>query len=191
MVSLYFENEKYDGYYRDKCVFSDQIDIEDCMNVAVVYENGATMSYSLNAFMPWEGYTIVFNGTKGRLEHKCEETVYINGDGTVPGALKADGTWIRIFPHFSPAYGVEVIEGEGGHGGGDKVMLQDLFDSQAELDKYLRAADQRAGAYSILTGIAANKSMRTGRAVLIDELVTDIGQPDFPPMPKNCDLTQP
>ena len=56
------------------------------------------MSYSLNAFMPWEGYIVAFNGTKGRLEHKCEETVYINGDGTVPGELQAEGTTIRIYP---------------------------------------------------------------------------------------------
>ena len=26
------------------------------------------MSYSLNAFMPFEGYRLAFNGTKGRLE---------------------------------------------------------------------------------------------------------------------------
>ena len=31
--------------------------------------------YSLNAFTGWEGYVIVFNGTKGRLEHKMEEAV--------------------------------------------------------------------------------------------------------------------
>ena len=85
---LYLDNESYDGYYRDQCVFSEKIDIEDSMNLVVEYENGVKMSYSLNAFMPWEGYMISFNGTKGRIEHRCEESVYISGDGSVPGASR-------------------------------------------------------------------------------------------------------
>ena len=40
------------------------------MNVIVKYKTGATLSYSLNAFNAWEGYTIAFNGTKGRIEHR-------------------------------------------------------------------------------------------------------------------------
>ena len=36
----------------------------------------------------------------------------------------------------------------------------------------MRRADYRAGAYSILTGIAANISMRTGMPVKVDDLVT-------------------
>ncbi len=71
---VYLDNEQYDGYHRDRCVFSDKIDIEDSMNLVVDYANGVKMSYSLNTFMPWEGYVVSFNGTKGRLEHKCEET---------------------------------------------------------------------------------------------------------------------
>ncbi len=181
--SLYLDNEQYDGYYRDRCVFSSEIDIEDTMNVIVNYENGVKMSYSLNSFMPWEGYIVSFNGAKGRLEHKLQETVYISGDESVPGELRPEGTSINIFPHFKPAYAVEIPQAQGGHGGGDAVMLQDIFAPSAEPDKYLRRADQRAGAYSILTGIAANQSMATSQLVTIDSLVQDIGRPDYPPMP--------
>ena len=46
-----------------------EISIEDTMNVIAKYAGGATLSYSLNAFNAWEGYTVAFNGTKGRLEH--------------------------------------------------------------------------------------------------------------------------
>ena len=67
--------------------------------------------------------------------------------------------------------------------GGDVVMLKDIFAPAAEPDKFLRRADQRAGAYSILTGIAANQSMATSQLVTIDSLVQDIGRPDYPPMP--------
>ena len=62
---LYLENEQYDGYYRDRCVFSPLIDIEDSMNVIVNYDNGAIMSYSLNAFMPWEGYMVQLQRHEG------------------------------------------------------------------------------------------------------------------------------
>ena len=58
-------------------------------------------------------------------------------------------------------------------GGGDKVMLDDLFLPQKPADKYFRAADQRGGAYSILTGIAANHSIRNGKTVEIAELVRE------------------
>ncbi len=182
--TLYLDCEPYDGYQRDRCVFSDQIDIEDSMNVLVDYRNGARMSYSLNAFCPWEGHTVCFNGTRGRMEHKCEESVYINADGSIPGALKKEGTWTRIFPHWRPAYEVPLWEAEGGHGGADPQMLRYIFDGENQPpDKYLRAADQRAGAWSILVGVAANLSMAKHKAVTIDSLVKDISLPDYPPMP--------
>jgi predicted dehydrogenase len=186
--NMYLENEQYDGYYRDKCVFSaeadqDPIDIEDTMAVTVTYRSGARMSYSLHAFMPWEGYTVAFNGSKGRLEHICMETAYFSGDGTVPGELRPEGTKIKVFPHFRSGYEVEVWQSKGGHGGADPVMLRHLFDPNAPEDKYLRAADHRAGAWSILTGVAANRSMERGQPVLIDDLVHGLEEPDCPPMP--------
>jgi predicted dehydrogenase len=184
---MYFDNEKYDSYYRDRCVFSPDIDIEDTMNLVVNYENNVKMSYSLNAFMPWEGYMVFFNGTKGRLEHTAQESVYISGDGSVPGALQREGTRTRVFPHFRPAYELDIWTGTGGHGGGDIVMLKEIFEPGGAPDKYLRAADQRGGAYSILTGIAANRSMETGKLVRVDRLVRGIGRPDYPPMPGHGD----
>lgn len=183
LSSMYLANEGYDGYFRDRCVFSDKIDIEDSMNLVVDYDNGVIMSYSLNAFMPWEGYEVAFNGSMGRLEHKCMESVYISGDGSVPGALQSDGTYIRVYPHFNPGYSIDIWESSGGHGGGDILMLRDIFDPVPDHDKYLRAADHRAGTYSILTGIAANQSMLTGQAVKIADLVHDVDRPEYTLMP--------
>lgn len=186
LTALFLDHEKHDGYFRDRCVFSPDIDIEDTMNVIVKYRSGVTLSYSLNAFMPWEGHTVSINGTRGRIEHRCEETVYINGDGTVPGALKKEGSWTRIYPHWQPAYEVDLWEAEGGHGGADPVMLRYIFDpdNQPE-DKYLRASDERAGAWSIMTGIAANHSMVEDRPIKIDDLVPGLAEPDYPAMPSN------
>lgn len=183
LKELYLDNEQYDGYYRDRCVFSDKIDIEDSMNVVVEYDTGAKLSYSLNAFCPWEGYIVSFNGTNGRLEHVCHESTYINGDGNVPGELLENQTTISVLPHYDPWYNAKLWTGTGGHGGGDPVMLSDIFSSKPSNDKYMRKADQRGGAYSILTGVAANRSMATGQAICIDDLVKNIGQPDYPKMP--------
>ncbi len=187
MKRMYLDQEKYDGYFRDRCVFRPDIDIEDTMNVLVKYNTSVTMSYSLNAFNAWEGYYVIFNGTKGRLEHKMEEQVYVFGDGSVPGAIKGDGTYIRIYPLRDPAYAVDVWTGTGGHGGGDKVMLDEIFLPEKKEDKYMRAADQRSGAYSILTGIAANHCFKSGKEIVIADLVKNIGMPDYPTMPNHTD----
>lgn len=167
--------------HRDQCVFDERIDIEDSMQLVVDYANGAKMSYSLNSFAPWEGYVVTFNGSRGRLEHKCEETAYVNGDGAVPGALQHEGTWIRVYPHREPAYQVKIGVADGGHGGANPVMLGHIFDpDNRPEDPLMRAADHRSGAWSIMTGIAANHSMKSGQAVRIDDLVAGIGMPDYP-----------
>jgi len=64
---LYLDAEHTDGYQRDQSVFGDGISIEDDMAVLVRYASGATMSYHLHAYAPWEGYRVAFNGTRGRL----------------------------------------------------------------------------------------------------------------------------
>ncbi len=184
LKGFYLDHEKHDGYFRDRCVFSRDTDIYDTMNVMADYRSGARLSYSLVAYSPWEGYHVAFNGTRGRLEHKCEETVYVNADGSVPGALKKEGSWIRVYPHWKPAYEVALLSGEGGHGGGDPLLLRELFDPEhAPADPLMRAADQRSGAWSILTGIAANLSIAQDRFVALRELVPDLALPDYPAMP--------
>lgn len=180
---LYYDQESYDGYFRDRCIFSDQIDIEDSMNLAVEYRSGVRMSYVLTAFSPWEGYHVVFNGTKGRLEHLSRESSYVNGDGSVPGEMIASGTTINVMPHFTSGYFVPVNEGVGGHGGGDTLLLDDLFSDRPASDPLIMRADYRAGAYSILTGIAANISMRESRVVEIESLVSGVELPDYPATP--------
>ena len=120
-------------------MFRPDIDIEDTMNVIVKYNTGCTLSYSLNAFNGWEGYNIAFNGTRGRIEHGIQENVTTFGDCSTPGAVKPGGTYIRVYPIREPAYEVPLWpSGKGGHAGGDKVMLDDLFLPDPPADKYMR-----------------------------------------------------
>lgn len=183
LKELYLENEKYDGYHRDQCVWREDHDIEDTMNVLVKYDNNVTLAYSLNAFNSWEGYTIAFNGTKGRLEHSAVESVYVSGTDTVQGGIKEKGITTIVIPLRGPARNIEPWTGTGGHGGGDRVLLDDLFLPAPPADKYLRAADERAGAASILIGVAANQCFQTGQKVAINDLVKGLEDPDYAPMP--------
>lgn len=170
LENLYLNAEKDDGYIRDQSVFGDNISIEDTMSVLVRYRSGAMMSYSLNAYCPKEGFRVVFTGTKGRMELDVTEAVYVNAGGEKQLEGAVEGISITVFPMFDEPYKVEIETGEGGHGGGDPVLLNDIFGTP-EPDPLNRAASHIDGAMSILTGIAANKSIATGMPVDIDKLV--------------------
>jgi len=171
LKGLYLDAETDSGYIRDRSVFADEISIEDTMGVIVRYNTGAIMTYSLNSYMPWEGFCVNFNGSKGRIEYKVTEQCYVNAGGNKEdeGALKDKE--IVVWPMFGAPYTVETEDTVGGHGGGDTVLLNDLFGTP-EPDKFKRAASHIDGAMSILTGIAANKSIAGGLPVKIRDLVT-------------------
>lgn len=176
---MYLNAENEDGYIRDQSVFGDNISIEDDMAVMVRYRNKATMSYHLTAYSPWEGWRIAFNGTKGRLEYDVEESPFLIGTGTDPHTASLGGkevdkvsepVRISLRPHWSKPQTIVVPEIEGGHGGGDDRLLEDIFIGD-KADPLGRAAGHIDGAMSILTGIAANKSFATGLPVDVDTLV--------------------
>jgi len=111
-----------------------------------------------------------FNGTKGRMELDVVEASYVNagGDRNAEGAVV--GKKLIVYPMFGKPYSVPIPEAHGGHGGGDKVMLNDIFGVKSK-DPLNRAASHVDGAMSILTGIAANKSISTGLPVEVKNLV--------------------
>ena len=180
LKALYLDNEKYDGYFRDQCVWRPEINIEDTMNVMVKYDNGAQLNYALSAYDAWEGYHIAFNGTKGRLEHSIVESAGVAGANQTQS--KSEGVTTRIIPLRGQAREITPWTGTGGHGGGDDAMLTEIF-ATAPGDKFKRSADERAVAYSILVGVAANQCFETGKSVRIADLVTGLTPPDRATMP--------
>ena len=84
--------------FRDRCPFAGEIDIWDNMSIVARYARGATLSYQLHAYSPYEGYRIAFNGTRGRLEHFACEATYVSGDGSVPGELAPENVSITLIP---------------------------------------------------------------------------------------------
>ena len=161
-MQLYAGCEDVDGYYRDGCVFREDIDIYDTMAAVVKYSNGTQMSYSLNAFMPFEGYRIAFNGEKGRLEVRDYERQPWQVDEESEAYLTKS---------FGQRQKIEMPADVGtGHMGAD-FRLRDLIFRKTDLPPYMRLPDSRAGALSCLTGIAARKSVELNRPIKISELI--------------------
>jgi predicted dehydrogenase len=142
-------------------VFKEDIDIWDTMSASLKYSNGTLMSYSLNTFMPIEGYALAFNGTKGRLEVRDYERQ--------PWQV-AEETEMYLIRNFGKREKVEIPKAEGGHGGGDQ-RIHELVFRRPEAPDYLRLPDSRAGAMSCLTGIAARKSVEQQRPIKIADLL--------------------
>src|SRR5215213_8046315 len=163
LMKLYAECEDVDNYYRDGCVFREDVDIYDTMSAVVKYSNGVSMSYSLNASMPIEGYRIAFNGTGGRLEVRDYERQ--------PWAVEKDSTAF-LTKNFGKHQELDMPQIGGGHAGGDD-RLRDVIFKNAQVPDYLKLPSARAGAMSCLTGIAARTSIEQKRPVKISEL-TDI-----------------
>ena len=71
---------------------------------------------------------------------------------------------------FGVPYDVDVPTASGGHGGGDPVMLEQIFAPNPPPDPLHRAPSHIDGAASVLVGIAANLSMAERRTISIDSL---------------------
>jgi predicted dehydrogenase len=184
LVKLYAENEKYDGYLRDGCVWSNEIDIWDKMSAQIKYANGVIANYSLTTYSPYEGWKIAFNGMNGRLDtwedipfmQKTQEDQdkkhaieMSNADDAVKGEVRE----IIAMDNFAKKFEVYTTpKVSGGHGGGDVRMQKRIFVDPND-NPHNVMAGTRAGAMSVLIGVAARKSIKLGRPVKISEL-TDL-----------------
>ena len=183
LKGLYLDNEHLDGYLRDRDVFDEGITIEDNLALVVDYDSGATMSYSLNAHSPWEGYRVMVNGTLGRAELEVIErgAVLIGEDGVVvvdPSAtpldasvdnLRPEGERLLLQRHWEAAVEVPIPDGIGSHGGGDAYLLEHVF-NRISTDPLGRPAGYADGVKAVSVGIAANLSLATGQPVRIESL---------------------
>ncbi|MEV6150593.1 Gfo/Idh/MocA family oxidoreductase [Nonomuraea sp. NPDC052129] len=171
---LYLDAEHEDGYIRDQDVFGPGVTIDDNMSVLVRYANRAMLTYSLTAHAPYEGYRVVFNGTEGRIELEvCERSWTPPHAAIDPSAATkqhAAGAWekLTLHRHWQEREEIVIEQGEGGHGGGDRLLLDDVFRGPSE-DPLGRPAGYRDGIRSVLVGAAATRSATTGRAVRLTD----------------------
>lgn len=164
MKAFYFDAEGEDGYFRDRCVFADEIDIEDTMAASVKYKGGALLSYSLIAHAPWEGWRAALNGAGGRIE--LEE--YHSGHRAGESIQR-----ITLYNRSGDKVIYDMLKDTGAHGGGDVRLQERLFSGRVIPDPLGHMADSRAGAMSVLIGVAANRSIATGQPVHIADLLSD------------------
>lgn len=183
-MDLYVNNEKYDGYIRDNCLFRHDINIYDKMSAQIKYANDVLVNYSLTTYSPFEGWRIAFNGTDGRIEAWLDipwmensgmDQAELHAAEMDQGEKKDDKERKPIILHknWNKYETIEVVSERGGHGGGDKRLHDKIFRNPENPDPYQHAAGTRDGAMSILVGIAARKSIESGRPIRIAEL-TDL-----------------
>ena len=166
--NMFVNNEKYDGYMIDRCVFDEAIDTYDTMSLNVEYTNGILMAYSESSAAMYEGFKLYINGSDARLE------VQLFYSGGLRCGENPD--YIRIIKPGKEDENITVIEKAppipGGHGGADDSMRRVLFlGEEPEFDH--QKAGSVDGAYSILIGVAANESIKTGKIIDIDEFIGD------------------
>jgi predicted dehydrogenase len=164
LKALYLDQESYDGYHRDQDVFGPGVTTEDNLAVIVDYDRGATLSYALNAHSPWEGYRVAVNGDEGRAELEV-----IDPSAIPKSSSRTGGERLTLQRHWEAAQDIKIEEGAGAHGGGDALLLADIFRGPDD-DWLERPADWLDGIRAIAVGMAGNESLRTGVPVKISDL---------------------
>ncbi len=185
LTKLYADNEKYDGYLRDGCVWKEDIDIYDKMSAQIKYANGVLVNYSLTTYSPYEGWRIAFNGMNGRID-SWEDIPWQQGSEAVDqanrhelemqqesGGKTEEFDQVMVMKNFEGYQQIKVPRIRAGHGGGDRRLQDRIFKDPNAPDPLKHAAGTRDGAMSILIGIAARKSIETGQRVRIEDL-TDL-----------------
>ncbi|UFT98753.1 Gfo/Idh/MocA family oxidoreductase [Radiobacillus kanasensis] len=155
----------YTNYRPDQCIFDSEIEIEDTYTATVRYDKGALLSYSINFSLPYEGYRLAINGTKGRIE-----TTEFHAPSRVP--FPTPEQTIDYFPLFGSKETIHVVKRGGGHGGGDPVIQEDIFLGVDPLREYDILSGSKDGAYAVATGEAVWKSVKEKRPILVEELLT-------------------
>jgi predicted dehydrogenase len=161
MMALYVDCEDVDGYYRDGCVWNNEIDIYDTSSVQVNYDNGTQFTYTMHAFLPYEGQRISFSCEFGRLDVHINYNQPWEVEGTYEFRLTRDRQTTKFWT---------LKPGDGSHGGADG-HLRELMFKPGSKDEFNSRADSRAGIMSSLIGIAARQSIETGQKVKISDLV--------------------
>ena len=154
---LYEDPSREDGYFRDACVFREEIDIPDTMSAAILYENGVQVAYSLNTFMPIEGYHLAFNGHKGRIEIRQSRAPGLGDAGR--GRDRRDAQFRRGRAHPRTSRGGRPFRRRSG-------AAADAVPARAP-DPLGQRAGARAGAISVLCGVAADAERGPARPVKV------------------------
>ncbi|GGM14606.1 dehydrogenase [Streptomyces fumigatiscleroticus] len=111
----------------------------------------------------------VTDASRGRSPRPAVDPSVAPGtDGAARGA-RVNGSRLIVQQHWNVAQEIPVAETDGGHGGGDALLLTDVFRGPGT-DPLHRQAAYRDGLRSVAVGIAVNRSLVTGQPVRISDL---------------------
>jgi len=136
--------------------------------------------------VPYEGWNLAINGTRGRLESKITDNKphpgwqqrhqIVGPDGKLlKGGKYRITDWpadygIHVMPHAGDDYEVTLPNIADGHGGGDfKIFDAALADLYPEKDALNVFASAVHGALSTAIGAGANESIRSGQPVRLSD----------------------
>lgn len=83
--------------------------------------------------------------------------------------VRRTGSELLLQRHWEPARRVPIVETGGSHGGGDSLLLDDLFRRGTTPDSLGRRAGYLDGVRSVLVGHSANLAVATGHPVTLAE----------------------
>lgn len=154
---LYYDNEYVDGYIRDKCVFDEDINTYDTMNVSVLYNRGAMVNYSLILYAAYTGFQLIIVGEHGQIMMDFNQTKQFNNIFVYKENGEIDQHNVESF--FDKK-----------HNGGDECLQNKLFKGK-KLEKLPSLED---GINAVLVGLAAVKSIEEKRKIAICELTEEL-----------------
>lgn len=173
LKALYLDAEEESGYIRDRNVFREGINIEDSMSLIIRYRAGTTVSYSLNAYSPDEGFRASICGDAGRIDYVEKHASHIMGGNKEMFVDEGDSCMtLTLRKLFEQPVVMEIPVLPGDHGGGDILIQEQIFSSTPPPDLLSRNAGHEQGAASLLIGAAANVSMKTRQLVQISDLLS-------------------
>ncbi len=151
---FYYDNEKEDGYVRDRCAFTPDADINDNYSVSVMYEKGALLTYTLQMASMHEGYNITITGEKG----------VIIARKWSPDDKDTEKDVIKVITKGGQIETIEYDRGTGSHDGADDILIKMLFNGY-ESDPLNQCAGSFEGVVSAMVGIAGNMSIKEGKTI--------------------------
>ena len=180
LKSLYLDAEQHDGYLRDQDVFGPGITIEDNMALLVDYRARRHPDLLAQRAQPLGGLPRHRQrhgrprGARGRRarrdrarrgrERGARPVGHPDLASATRCAPRGSGCWCRSTGSGPPS--TPIPDGIGGHGGGDAILLKDVFRRHLRVsdDALGRPAGYLDGLRAVSVGIAANQSLVTGPA---------------------------
>ncbi len=152
---MYFDAEKTDGYIRDKCIYDDDIDIYDTMNVNILYQKGVSVDYALILYSAYTGFSLKIYGENYQLDfnfnqsNKENNITILDYEGNIVDVIVIDSLFWKK------------------HNGGDEKLRNTLF-SEDDWDQLPRLEE---GVNAVMLGLAACKSIEKENVVTLKDML--------------------